>query len=48
VDVVEGPLNAPTSIYDLKTGGAKLTPARIREIQKHVPGSSNVPVIEVR
>jgi hypothetical protein len=48
VDVVEGPLNAPTSVYDLKTGGAKLTPSRIQQIQQHVPGGSSVPVIEVR
>jgi RHS repeat-associated protein len=48
VDVVEGPLNAPTAIYDLKTGGATLTPQRISQIQQHVPGGNKVPVIEVR
>ena len=48
LDVVEGPVTAPTAIYDLKTGSAKLTPARIAEIQKHVPGGTNVPVIEIR
>jgi hypothetical protein len=48
VDVVEGPLTAPTKIYDLKTGGAKLNSSRIEQIQQHVPGGSSVPVIEVR
>ena len=48
LDVVEGPLNAPTSIFDLKTGTATLTPARVLQIQGNVPGGSSVPVIEVR
>ena len=48
LDVVNGPLNAPTSIFDLKTGSATLTPGRIQQIQSHVPGGSGVPVFEVR
>jgi RHS repeat-associated protein len=48
VDVVEGPLNAPTAIYDLKTGSAQLTPARIQQIQANIPGGNNVPVIQIR
>jgi hypothetical protein len=48
LDVVEGPLNNPTAIYDLKTGSATLTPARIQQIQSHLPGGSSVPVTEVR
>ncbi len=48
LDVVEGPLTAPTAIYDLKTGRARLTPARIQQIQQHIPGGANVPVIEIR
>ena len=48
LDVVEGPLTSPTAIYDLKTGSATLTPTRILEIQSHIPGGNNVPVIEVR
>jgi len=48
LDVVEGPLTAPTAVYDLKTGGATLTPARIQQIQQHVPGGASVPVIEIR
>jgi len=50
VDVVEGPLDAPTAVWDLKTGGAKLTPARIRQIQQHLPllpDGSKPPVYEV-
>ena len=54
LDVVEGPVTAPTAIYDLKTGGATLTPARIAEIRSHLPNGgrlpdgSLVPVIEIR
>jgi hypothetical protein len=48
VDVVEGLRSAPTAVYDLKTGSATLTPARIAEIQRHIPGGTNVPVIEIR
>lgn len=48
LDVVDGPLDAPISVFDLKTGGATLTPARIQQIQSHVPGGANVPVFEVR
>jgi RHS repeat-associated protein len=48
LDVVNGPRDAPISIFDLKTGGAQLTPARIQQIQSHVPGGANVPVLEVR
>ena len=48
LDVVNGPLNAPISIFDLKTGGAILTPGRIQQIQAHVPGGASVPIIEVR
>lgn len=48
LDVVNGPLNAPVSIFDLKTGSATLTPARIQQIQSHIPGGANVPVFPVR
>ncbi|WP_428268581.1 hypothetical protein [Haliangium sp.] len=49
LDVVEGPLKAPTAVFDLKTGSAKLTSARIREIRRHLPEeSSNIPVVEIR
>ena len=48
LDVVNGPVNAPTSVFDLKTGSAILTPARIQQIQLHIPGGASVPVFEVR
>jgi hypothetical protein len=54
LDVVEGPLSAPTAVYDLKTGSATLTPGRIAEIRSHLPNGgrlpdgSLVPVIEIR
>ena len=49
LDVVEGPLNAPTAIYDFKMGSAALSPARINQIRGHFPGGgSNVPVLEIR
>ncbi len=48
VDVAEGPKNAPSAIYDLKTGGAKLTPTRVQQIQSHLPGGTKVPVKEVK
>jgi RHS repeat-associated protein len=48
VDAVAGPLNAPHAVYDLKTGSAQLGPARIQQIQSHLPGGSGVPVYGVR
>ena len=37
----------PIAVYDLKTGNAKLTPSRVREIRDAV-GWPNIPVIELR
>jgi hypothetical protein len=48
LDVVEGPLDAPTCCYDLKTGSATLTPGRIRQFQGNLPGGANVPVIQIK
>ena len=51
VDVGVGTLERPTLIYDLKTGGAMLTPLRIQQIQSHLPALSNglkPAVLEVR
>jgi RHS repeat-associated protein len=48
IDVGEGTVENPTAAYDLKTGSAKLTPARIRQIQSHLPGGSSVPVYQMR
>ncbi|MBX9777866.1 MAG: hypothetical protein K2Y71_26095 [Xanthobacteraceae bacterium] len=36
------------AIYDVKTGGAKLTPARIRELRRKTGAGPNVPIIELR
>ena len=48
-DVVEGPLSNPRAIYELKTGDAVLSPARIAEIRSQLPGGgTGVPVIEIR
>jgi len=46
LDVVEGPLANPTAGYDLKTGGASLTPSRVQQIQSHLPSAA--PIYEVR
>jgi hypothetical protein len=48
LDVVDGPLNVPVSVFDLKTGSARLTPTRIQQIQSHIPNGENVPVLPVR
>jgi RHS repeat-associated protein len=48
IDVGEGTVNAPTAVYDLKTGQATLKPQRIQQIQSHLPNGSNVPVTEIR
>ncbi|HTG18731.1 MAG TPA: hypothetical protein VK681_01745 [Reyranella sp.] len=37
----------PIAVYDLKTGNARLTPARVREIRDEL-GRPNIPVIELR
>jgi hypothetical protein len=45
-DKVAGNVNKPAAVYDLKTGGAKLTPAEIKKYQQNVPGSP--PVKEIK
>jgi len=48
-DVVEGTLERPIAIYDLKTGSARLTPTRIADIRSHLPqGFQDIPIIEIR
>lgn len=42
VDVINGPIAAPVSAFDLKTGNAKLTLDRIRQLQQHIPGGVKV------
>jgi len=45
LDVVVGSPGAPIAVYDLKTGSATLTAARIAQIRSHLPGGyQNVPV----
>jgi len=48
LDVVEGALDAPTEVFDLKTGGATLSPARIAQIESDIPGGANVPVVMIK
>jgi RHS repeat-associated protein len=49
LDVVQGPVDAPTSIYDLKTGSARLTKSRIAQIRANLPeGFQDIPVLEIR
>jgi hypothetical protein len=51
VDVVEGPVNNPTAVYDLKTGNARLSPARVSQIQSHLPQNASgtkIPVKEIK
>jgi RHS repeat-associated protein len=45
-DAVIGDVNAPNAVYDLKTGGAKLTPANVAKYNQHVPGAP--PVYQVK
>jgi RHS repeat-associated protein len=48
-DVVVGDPRHPIAIYDLKTGKRGLTPARIRQIRRHLPpGYKNIPIRELR
>ena len=46
VDVVRGNPNNPGAAFDLKTGAAKLTPARTQQIQQNLPRP--VPVKEIK
>jgi RHS repeat-associated protein len=41
-DAVEGNILQPTSIFDLKTGGAKVGPKDVQKFKDHVPGSPTV------
>lgn len=45
-DAVEGNINKPTAVYDLKTGKAKVTQKNIDKYNKHVPGKP--PVKEIK
>ena len=49
LDVVIGPRIAPLAVYDLKTGSAKLTDARVAQIRSHLPANYQyIPILEVR
>ena len=49
VDVILGTPEKPIAIFDLKTGGARLTPERIAEIRRNLPqGYQNIPILEIR
>ena len=37
----------PIAVYDLKTGNARLTPSRVRELREGL-GQPDIPVIELR
>jgi hypothetical protein len=44
LDVVEGPLNNPTAVYDYKFGNAVLSPSRVIQIRSGAGLSPGVPV----
>ncbi|MFM9837592.1 MAG: DUF6443 domain-containing protein [Cyclobacteriaceae bacterium] len=46
VDKVAGDIKNPKAIYDLKTGGAKVTPADVKKYQQNVPGGPTVKEIK--
>jgi hypothetical protein len=47
--VVDPNLTAPVAVYDLKTGSAHLTQARINQIRSHLPPAyMNVPILKLR
>jgi len=49
LDVVEGDILEPQAVFDLKTGTATLTPARIMQIRANLPlGYQDVPIAEIR
>jgi hypothetical protein len=45
-DILRDRFGKPLAIYDLKTGGARLTGARVKELRDGV-GKSDIPVIEL-
>lgn len=48
LDVTQGPLTAPTHVWDYKFGGATLSPSRVTQIQNGIPNGANVPVLEIK
>lgn len=47
LDVVEGPLDSPKCCYDPETSSATLTSGRIGQVDSHISGGDNVPVIRI-
>jgi hypothetical protein len=48
LDVVEGPLASPTTVWDYKFGQATLSSSRITQIQNGIPNGANVPILMVK
>ena len=49
VDVVRGRPDKPKEVWDLKTGGARLSQQRVQQIRCHLPKKhQNIPIREVR
>lgn len=48
LDVVDGPLDSPTRVWDYKFGQATLSSSRITQIQNGIPNGANVPVLMVK
>ena len=48
LDVVEGALDVPTSVWDYKFGNATLSPSRVTQIQNGIPNGGNVPILMVK
>lgn len=49
LDVVQGPLDNPEAVFDLKTGSAALDARRVAQIRSHLPGGGKkVNVVEIR
>jgi hypothetical protein len=48
LDVVEGPIDQPITVYDYKFGSATLSQTRIQQIQTTAGLGPGVPVLEVK
>lgn len=48
LDIIAYSKGRPAAIFDLKTGSARLTAARIVQIQRHIPRDWQVPIEELR
>lgn len=48
LDVIKGPANRPSFVWDYKFGQATLSQSRITTIQSGIPTGGNVPVFEIK